>query len=236
MLQAAICDNEEFFTQKIKSLLADLLKQYEIDAQIEPFVSAQIFLQACETRRYDLVFLDVELGEIDGMNVACEMRTTNPDAILVFVSGFVRYAVQGYKVRAFRYLLKQELEEEFPLCIKEVLQEIKRQKQTLSIKTVEGATVTVRLSDILYLESKNHNVSIHTAGGEYLVHDTLNHLCAQIPSEDFMRIQRSFCVNMRSVVQVKGNTVQLTNKTVLTARRQAGPKLMRRFLQIQGEC
>ena len=236
MLQAAICDNEEFFTQKIKSLLADLLKQYEIDAQIEPFVSAQTFLQACETRRYDLVFLDVELGEIDGMNVACEMRTTNPDAILVFVSGFVRYAVQGYKVRAYRYLLKQELEEEFPLCIKEVLQEIKRQKQTLSIKTVEGATVTVRLSDILYLESKNHNVSIHTAGGEYLVHDTLNHLCAQIPSEDFMRIQRSFCVNMRSVVQVKGNTVQLTNKTVLTARRQAGPKLMRRFLQIQGEC
>lgn len=236
MLQAAICDNEEFFTQKIKSLLADLLKQYEIDAQIEPFVSAQTFLQACETRRYDLVFLDVELGEIDGMNVACEMRTTNPDAILVFVSGFVRYAVQGYKVRAFRYLLKQELEEEFPLCIKEVLQEIKRQKQTLSIKTVEGAMVTVRLSDILYLESKNHNVSIHTAGGEYLVHDTLNHLCAQIPSEDFMRIQRSFCVNMRSVVQVKGNTVQLTNKTVLTARRQAGPKLMRRFLQIQGEC
>lgn len=236
MLQAAICDNEEFFTQKIKSLLADLLKQYEIDAQIEPFVSAQTFLQACETRRYDLVFLDVELGEIDGMNVACEMRTTNPDAILVFVSGFVRYAVQGYKVRAFRYLLKQELEEEFPLCIKEVLQEIKRQKQTLSIKTVEGATVTVRLSDILYLESKNHNVSIHTAGGAYLVHDTLNHLCAQIPSEDFMRIQRSFCVNMRSVVQVKGNTVQLTNKTVLTARRQAGPKLMRRFLQIQGEC
>ena len=236
MLQAAICDNEEFFTQKIKSLLADLLKQYEIDAQIEPFVSAQTFLQACETRRYDLVFLDVELGEIDGMNVACEMRTTNPDAILVFVSGFVRYAVQGYKVRAFRYLLKQELEEEFPLCIQEVLQEIKRQKQTLSIKTVEGATVTVRLSDILYLESKNHNVSIHTAGGEYLVHDTLNHLCAQIPSEDFMRIQRSFCVNMRSVVQVKGNTVQLTNKTVLTARRQAGPKLMRRFLQIQGEC
>lgn len=236
MLQAAICDNEEFFTQKIKSLLADLLKQYEIDAQIEPFVSAQAFLQACETRRYDLVFLDVELGETDGMNVACEMRTTNPDAILVFVSGFVRYAVQGYKVRAFRYLLKQELEEEFPLCIKEVLQEMKRQRQALSIKTVDGAAVTVRLSDILYLESKNHNVSIHTAGGEYLVHDTLNRLCAQIPSDDFMRIQRSFCVNMRSVVQVKGNTVQLTNRTVLTARRQAGQELMRRFLQIQGEC
>lgn len=170
------------------------------------------------------------------MDVACEMRTTNPDAILVFVSGFVKYAVQGYKVRAFRYLLKQDLEEEFPICIKEVLQEMNRLRQALSIKTVDGAVVSVRISDIFYLESKNHNVCVHTAGGQYLVHDTLNRLCAQIPSEDFMRIQRSFCVNMRSVVQVKGNTVQLTNKTVLTARRQAGPELMRRFLQIQGEC
>lgn len=236
MLQAAICDNEEFFTRKIKNLLADSLKEYKIEAQIESFVSAQTFLQACETKHYDLVFLDVELGEASGMDVACEMRTTNPEAILVFVSGFVKYAVQGYKVRAFRYLLKQDLEEEFSICIKEVLQEMKRQSQALSIKTVDGAAVTVRLSDILYLESKNHNVSIHIAGGEYLVHDTLNHLCAKIPSDDFIRIQRSFCVNMRSVVQVKGNTVQLTNKTVLTARRQAGPELMRRFLQIQGEC
>ncbi len=236
MLQAAICDNEELFTQKMKTLLADCLKGYELDAQIETFASAQAFLQACQTKRYDFVFLDVELDEASGMDVACEMRKTNPDAILVFASGFVKYAVQGYKVRAFRYLLKQELEEEFPICMKEVLQEIKRQRQTMSIKTVDGAAVSVRLSDIWYLEGKNHNVCVCTAGGDYLVHDTLNHLCAQIPSEDFMRIQRSFCVNMRNVVQVKGNTVQLANKTVLTASRHAGPELMRRFLQIQGEC
>ena len=164
MLQAAICDNEELFTQKMKTLLADCLKGYELDAQIETFVSAQAFLQACQTKRYDFVFLDVELDEASGMDVACEMRKTNPDAILVFASGFVKYAVQGYKVRAFRYLLKQELEEEFPICMKEVLQEIKRQRQTMSIKTVDGAAVSVRLSDIWYLEGKNHNVCVCTAG------------------------------------------------------------------------
>lgn len=68
MLQAAICDNEELFTQKMKTLLADCLKEYELDAQIETFVSAQAFLQACQTKRYDFVFLDVELDEASAMN------------------------------------------------------------------------------------------------------------------------------------------------------------------------
>lgn len=217
-------------------MLRHFFEKAHVQVEVDCFTDASEFLKASSEKDYDVVFLDVCMGEKNGMDAAREMREKNPQALLIFVSGFVKYAVRGYRLNAFRYLLKNELEEEIGLCTKEIVQELSRRRRTLCIKTVKGEAVSVLVSDIWYLESQNHNVLIRTANRNYLVHESLNNLCEQVASEDFMRIQRSFYVNLRNAFKVKANRVEFADRTVVTGNRQLGPEIMRRFLEIQGEC
>lgn len=108
MYQIAICDDEKIFTDK----LAHMIKQYSnahhhvIDLHL--FQQAADFIQS-SLESYDIVFLDVRFGEISGIEVAKALRAKNENAILIFVSAFIEYAIMGYSVHASAYLLKHSV-------------------------------------------------------------------------------------------------------------------------------
>ena len=123
MYQIAICDDEKIFTDK----LAHMIKQYSnahhhvIDLHL--FQQAADFIQS-SLESYDIVFLDVRFGEISGIEVAKALRAKNENAILIFVSAFIEYAIMGYSVHASAYLLKSDLDGTFESCMDEIFPQI----------------------------------------------------------------------------------------------------------------
>ena len=123
MLRLAICDDEPFYRKKIRALLEKDLEARGLPCEISLFPSGKAFLAEGENRvRYDVVFLDINMEEMDGIQTAAEIRSFHSDTYIVLVTAFISYALEGYKVNAVRYILKDALEAGMAECMEAILE------------------------------------------------------------------------------------------------------------------
>lgn len=108
MLQIAICDDEPAFVARVRGLTQRFFAAQGQAAELHCFTSATAFAQS-DLAAYGLVLLDVLMQEMDGIQAAKALRAQNRGAILIFLSAYIDYAIMGYKVHAFSYLLKEDL-------------------------------------------------------------------------------------------------------------------------------
>lgn len=235
MLQIAICDDDRCFAQKLAALLEGCAAGAEEEFNVAVFTDAPAFLSsAVET--YDAAFLDVRMGDVNGMEVARDLKRRNAKAVLIFVSAYLEFACKGYELDAFRYLLKEDLIKDFPVCMRDLLKKLDAQRQTFCFSTTDGKSIRLPLMEIDYIESQDHNVLVHARQADYNVHETFSAFTAQISSADFMLVQRSFFVNMRNVTSIKHYTLEVRDGTAISISRKSKAAVMKRFLMIQGEC
>lgn len=234
-MKIAICDDEILFARQIEVLVNQYIKEHNLVATTYVFLSPKDFLSS-ELEAYDIVFLDVMMGELNGMDVAQSFREQNSNAVLVFVSAFAEFAHRGYKLNTFRYLLKVDLTEEFESCMNDALHEINKASHQFKFKTTDGEIKLLLLSDILYFECVDHNVFVHLLDKTHKTYDSLTKIETQLPLLDFLRVQRSYIVNMRNVDSIKYCEMLLANNKILTCSRSMREAVHRRFLEIQGEC
>ncbi len=231
----AICDDDILFMNKLKSLLIQYCNARKVRIQVQCFDNIQRFLNSTQ-EQYELVFLDVKIGMENGVEAARTFRLRNESAILIFISAYVEYAPKGYEVNAFRYLLKDSVEASFSDCMSAALKQVQSHERVFSFKTTDGNFVSIGLADILYFESLDHNIFLHTKSSQYCIYNTLTTIMEQIHTSDFIQIRRSYYVNMRNVESIKGNTLIMKSGKTLICSRQNRSIILERFLSIQGEC
>ena len=113
MLRIAVCDDEHICLENEKRIIENYLSSRNEKAVIDTFISAQELLASASEIQYDLFMLDVEMPGMDGMEVAWKLHEINEKALIVFISAYIKYASHGYRVNAFRYILKDENIEEY---------------------------------------------------------------------------------------------------------------------------
>lgn len=238
MLRLAICDDDPIFIEQFRTMVLEHLAKIYITHTIDLFMDAPSFLKS-DLAKYDIVFLDVKIADHNGLDVAWELKKRNPKVILIFISAYIDYAPQGYEVKAFRYLIKKgadELKDALNPCLQDTLELIEQRDKSIRIKTTDGQSKSLLLSEIWYIESQNHNVIYHTAGAAYVTYDALCNVMAQINSPDYLQVQRSFIVNLRHAVNVYGDTIEFPGGQKAIVNRKNREAVMARFLAIQGEC
>ena len=145
MIKVAVCDDDRCFAQKLTALLNSYAAEHGEEFQITVFADAPSFLSSA-VELYDAVFLDVCIGNDNGMDVAKTLRQRSPEGVLVFVSSYLEFATQGYQLEAMDYLLKNDLEQLFPLCIQRGLKKLKAPAKMFSFRTTSGVDAVCRLS------------------------------------------------------------------------------------------
>lgn len=154
MLRIAICDDEQFYREKIRMLLERYFEKSDLQYELAAFASGEDFLKACENRvKYDIVFMDISMEELDGMQTAQQIRAFHSDTEIVFVTAFLDYALEGYKVNAIRYILKDMLDGAVVECMDAILQ--KRKAAQVKFSFMEGER-KMYTENILYVESRKH--------------------------------------------------------------------------------
>ena len=119
-MNIAICDNDMDFVLKLKACIDDYLARSNLAGVYELFSSPAKLLDA-DLLAADVVFLDVDMPEINGIEAAGLLRRKYPDVVLVFVTDYIEYAPAGYRVDAFRYLLKSRLAPELSDTLDEIV-------------------------------------------------------------------------------------------------------------------
>ncbi|MDR0350697.1 MAG: LytTR family DNA-binding domain-containing protein [Coriobacteriales bacterium] len=194
-LRIAICEDTPF---EADSLMA-LIDMSGVPYVVESFPSGEDFLQTFEKEKYDLIFLDVYMGELTGVQTAERIRDIDTQVVIVFTTTSEDFTREGYRLNAYKYLLKPVVEEDVNDALE--LAKLKRDKAqgaTLAIVT-DNIPVVIPLNDIVYVESSNRRSLIYTDEDSYATTMTIDALEKLLPPPRFLRSHRSYIVNLDHV-------------------------------------
>lgn len=239
MLSILICDDDSTMIAAMRTATESVLNEFDKKARIHTFTNAvsvsEQILSSC-----DIALLDIDFdgANYNGMDIARKIRSLRSDTVIVFVTNFIEYAPEGYEVQAFRYILKRDLQADLkailPLALKQLNQE------TLPIQ-VNGEIIKILLDDILYLEVQQHNVTVVTrkltSEGKqkgYSFHATLSDLEKRLQPSGFLRIHKSYLVNMKHLKKFQCREATLDNGIILRVGEKSYAENKQKFLLWKG--
>ena len=201
------------------------------DVQISTFSSSKAFLQQWKRGvQADLLFLDIQFeGEMDGIELAKEIRLTNDSVPIVFITNYEAYWRDGYEVNALRYLSKPVSYEAIAPCLDIAFRRRQTAPQDFFVLDEAGKRIALRFSEIVYLEAQSPYLVIRTTD------DTLRLRCrfAQAVYENqnplFVQCHRSYYVNLLHIRRMTRNEITLSTGEVLPLSRNYADMLYRSF-------
>ncbi len=212
----AIVEDDPREAQTIQSYidrLADSGETYDV----RWFQTGREFLSAYRPT-YDLVLMDINLPDLNGMDVAASLRKLDQNVLLIFVTSMAQYAVQGYEVDALDYVVKPVRFATFSVKVRRALAKSGiRQSRELLINISDGVYRT-SVSRIKYVEVSDHSLIYHTTDGDLTSYGNLKQVEAQLDPRQFARCNRCYLVNLDHVIAVRGSTVVLDGATLQISR------------------
>ena len=216
MLKIAVCDDENFFREEIKGVLVQYLTSHGILFEIDTYCSGQQFVElGIGMLKYNIIFLDINMDELDGLETARKIREISKDVFIVFITAFVNYTLEGYKVDAVRYILKNNdsMQDAIYECMDAIGEKSQYAVTWQEFQFNEGRK-RLSLDHLLYIESRLHKLEFHIMEDEikvYTLYDTLNRVEEQLKEYYFVRAHQSFLVNMKYIKSIKRYEILLTN-------------------------
>lgn len=228
-IRVALCDDEETVREYLSRLLEEWKERQNDQLQIEYFESAESFLfQYEEDKRWQLLILDIEMGKMNGVELAKKVREHNKEVQILFVTGYMDYISDGYEVEALHYLLKPVTKEKLFSVLDRARERMKKSEKALFL---QGSDETVRIPyyEIRYVEVQHNYVTIHAAE-DYTVKKTLSELEEEL-GDGFFRTGRSFLVNLKCVKRITKKEVSLKDGMVIPLSRGMYEKINREIIR-----
>lgn len=221
-MNIAICDDETNMLTVIKDKALSVLNSLNKTADISVFDSGEELLTAYDGNQkpFDIIFLDIKMDKLDGIKTAELIRRYDNNVKIVFVTSSAEYVFKGYEVKAYRYIMKNELEYGFGKVLKDIIKETEAPAEKPFIFTFGAETVSLSLSDICYFESEKRIVKIITDAEEYKTYSKLVDIEQAIDNEYFIRCHQSYLVNAKKIDKISKNEIHLKNgKTVPVSKK-----------------
>lgn len=240
MFKIAICDDEKIFRENIKKYVEKYLNQKDILFEIDTFNSGKEFLNmGIEMVQYEIVFLDINMDEIDGIATAKKIREYSSEMQIIFATAYIDYSLEGYKVGAVRYLLKNSINFDKSIfeCMDATLDRMNYVALKKSFKFNECER-DVLLERILYIESRLHKLEFHIMEDRltvYTLYGTLNELEKDMQEFKFLRIHQSFLVNLKHIKNIANYKLILSNNQELVVPKARYKDVKNAFIVYRGE-
>lgn len=215
MVRIIICDDNRDFLYRLSADMESALDGLNVKAKVYPYTQMESIpdsiLSGC-----DIAFLDIdfESKRYNGIDIARKIRAVRKDAVIIFVTNYIEYAPEGYEVNAFRYVLKSDIQKKLPAYLPDALAQLRTERETIKIQN-GGDQSHIPLSDILYMESQQHTIVIHTQQKEYRCYNSLTALEEELESKGFLRIHNSYLVNMAHLTKYQSREAVLSDGTSL---------------------
>lgn len=216
-MKTAVCEDETNFADHLSALVEEILKEHspEIDRF---FDGVPLLKKISEQYKYDLIFLDLNLENSDGMDTAMEIRKYDKTVPIIFVTGIENRAAEGYSAAAFDYIFKPDADKKLPQVLKRYCGEYFA--QPLTVTDADNRTHVVAPSEALYLESDGRGTLWHTKTEKIRSAASINKSAAMLPEDKFIQIYRSIYVNISEIKRIDSDRLELSDGSVLPLSRR----------------
>lgn len=215
----AICDDSDADTQYVLDMVNRWAVSSDYTLQINTFHSAESFLfHYSKESDFDILLLDIEMGDMDGVEMAKKIRKDNDTIQIIFITGYSDYILEGYEVAALHYLIKPVKEEKLSAVLNRAVDKLTKNEKTLHFET-NGEMIRVPIYQIRYADVYGNYVTIH-ANSDITVKMTLGELEKQL-DERFYRAGRSVIFNLTQISRVTKTEVKLNDGTSVNIPRGA---------------
>ena len=227
--RVAIVDDSVKDAEFVQCILNSWAELRQANIQAEVFPSAEAFLfRYAEDKEWDILLLDIEMGAMDGVTMAKQVRQDNEAVQIVFITGYSDYIAEGYEVAALHYLMKPVNREKLLTVLDRALEKRKQEERCLNLEAY-GEMVRIPFYEIRYLDVHQNYVTVH-AKADYTVKRTLGDFEKEL-DDRFCRVGRGMILNLKYIQRVTKTEVRLSDGTVLPLPRGAYEPLNRAIIQ-----
>lgn len=213
MFYIALCDDNSADLQDLLKCLGELRKE-NYRMEIIPYMAGTELVEAYRKgRKFHLLVLDMYMEPINGMETAREIRTIDTTVPILIVTSTIEFALEGYSVDASRYLLKPVDKDIFLYEVRNILNKQENSNPNyFSISNEQGIT-KVKLENILYFESDLKTMYLQTWKQRYAFRSTIAEIAAKLEKFHFVRVHKSYVVNLRHVKNIFKGDITMENGT-----------------------
>lgn len=235
-MRVLVCDDDLFFAEKVQKAVSIYFgaKGSHVDGKV--CTTAEQVLSIPQLETYQLAFLDISIGDANGIKLGRQLKYINPSIVLVYISEYLEYAPEGYTVNAFRYILKSDVRQVLPSCLEDAYNEVTKKQKYLSVQ-ISREIYQIPYDSIFCLQSSTRQILVfgenrYTPICTY--YGKLSGLPQEMYQEGFLRVGRSAVVNMRYIEKVSAYKLRLKNGMELGISRELYSKVYGTYLEWQG--
>jgi len=217
LLRIAVVDDDQIAISRLRECLNHYSEEKGVNFNIKVCQNG-IDLLVGYRSDYDIIFLDVDMPDINGFQTARRIRELDECVILVFVTNLAQYAIEGYKYHAADYIVKPLKYHTFALKMHMILKHCQTHQQTSIFVKTKNGEVRLTTDSIYYVEIHQHGILYHTETGNFSGYGTLKKVEEMLPREEFYRCNNCYIVNLKYVNQINDSTVRVRDEELEVSR------------------
>lgn len=233
MIQIAVCDDEKSVLDEICSKIQKSFANIKCPAEIFQTDNPFELVEHIKNRAIDVLFLDIDMPSLSGMDIAQFLIDRGANTLLVFVTSHDALVYQSFRYHPFGFIRKSHFDEEIGTVVKSIADELQKRNEHFSFKTNEGF-FKVPFADILYFESESNYINLYCVDNQYKFRGTITSLENELSAKGFIRTHKGFLVNQQHIFAIKGDDIELSNKQLLPigrTNRESVKKTILRYMR-----
>lgn len=233
MIKVAIVEDNEKDAKALTGCLERYGAENSEQFDVHTYSSALVFL-AEYSKSVDIVFMDIELPDVNGLEICRRLRRMDNEVCIVFVTNMAQFAIKGYEVDAFDFVVKPLNYSEFVIKLRRVAEHLKKNRDEYVVLTCNGSVYRKNVKDIRYVEVRGHTVTYHMEQGDIEFTGSLKDAEALLAPHAFSRCNNCYLVNLRHVQGIQDADLTLVDGTVLQVSRNRRKELLRQLADFYG--
>lgn len=216
-----ICDDEEKMVEDLASIIQDKMQGRVEKSDISTFVSSPKLWQALQTKPCDVLFLDIDMPQMSGLDIAQKLSEVSHKPLVVFVTSHDELVYDSLKFHPFGFVRKSCMDKELGEILSDCEKTLEERFASFSFRATEGMT-KLPLKEILYFEADGNYLMLFTESDSYRFRDTLQAVENVLGKKGFVRIHKGFLVNQAAVKVFGSEELELINGTKVPVGRSYG--------------
>lgn len=217
MLELVLCDDEKIYRNDLKKIIATELELSGIEYRITEFSCGEELLSGISNNDSQIIFLDIEMKDLDGIETAKKLRKQGSRSVIIFVTSYPDFVFQGYEVRALNYIMKPYRLEKITEVLHKALEELEVSTEKYYVIEQRSGTIRIPLSRIRYFSSDKRLIHMVTDTETYDFYDKLNDLENRL-SDSFVRIHNRYLIHLKYLNEIQGNQAIVDGKALPVSR------------------